>query len=169
MKGGGLLSLGVVIRPHGVRGKIQVDCQGVAPEEITALREVRIGPNRDQTNEHRVIRIQPHKGLLILELEGFTYEMALASAGQRVWVDRSQLPPLEEAEYYWDDLVGLRLVTEEGEEQGVVEGVVATGSNEVLVCRCADGEILVPFIQDVVVRVDLEDGRLVIRSPGKWM
>ncbi len=146
-----------------------MDCHGVVPQEFLTLTEVRIGPKREHLSAHRVVRIQPYKGLLILELEGFTHRAALASVGQTVWVDRSQLPPLEEGEYYWQDLVGLRLVTEEGEQQGTVEGVMATGSNEVLICRCKGGEILVPFIDDVVVRVDLDQGMVVIRPLDQWM
>ncbi|MGQ9652984.1 MAG: ribosome maturation factor RimM [Thermodesulfobacteriota bacterium] len=157
-----------MIRPHGVRGKIQVDCHGVAPQEVLTLTEVRIGPKVDHLTIYRVLRIKPYKGLLILELEGFSHELALASVGQTVWVDRAQLPPLEEGEYYWEDLVGLRLVTEGGEE-GTVEAVLTTGSNEVLVCSCRGREILVPFIHDVVVRVDLDQGLLVIRALDQWM
>lgn len=146
-----------------------MDCHGVVPQEILTLTEVRIGPKSDHLTAHRVLRIQPYKGLLIFELEGFTYKVALASAGQTVWVDRAQLPPLEEGEYYWEDLVGLRLVTEEGGEEGVVEAVMATGSNEVLVCSFRGREILVPFIDDVVVRVDLDQGRVIIRALEQWM
>ncbi len=146
-----------------------MDCHGVVAQEILTLTEVRIGPKSDHLTAYRVLRIQPYKGLLILELEGFTHQVALSSLGQTVWVDRAQLPPLEEGEYYWEDLVGLRLVTEGGEEEGTVEAVMATGSNEVLVCSCREREILVPFIDDVVVRVDLDQGVVVIRALDQWM
>jgi len=71
-------------------------------------------------------------------------------------VHRAQLPPPEPGEYYWADLEGLRVVTLEGVELGVVSHLLATGANDVLVVK-GERERLLPFIKDrVVVEVNLE-------------
>ena len=76
-------------------------------------------------------------------------------AGEPLWVQRAELPPLEEDEFYADDLVGLRVV--DGERAvGVVERVRELPSCEVLEV----GELLIPLIDDAVRDIDLEAGTI---------
>jgi 16S rRNA processing protein RimM len=159
-----LLVMGAVVCPHGIQGKIRVSYQGDDPRQFVALREIRLGNHPNDLTTHRVIRTQPYgKGFFILTLEGFTLQRARNVVGQFAWVLRDELPRLEESEYYWEDLIGLRVVTEEEEDLGIVRGIFSTGSNEVLACRSEIGELLVPFIEDVVLDVDLEAGIIHIR------
>lgn len=85
-------------------------------------------------------------------------DAAAALAGRDIAVMRSQLPPPAEDEFYWRDLIGLRVETLEGVALGSVAQMMATGANDVLVVRDADRERLIPFIGQVVVTVDLEAG-----------
>lgn len=71
-------------------------------------------------------------------------------------VHRAQLPPPRPGEYYWADLEGLRVVTLEGVELGVVDHLLATGANDVLVVK-GERERLLPFVQgQVIVEIDFE-------------
>lgn len=80
--------------------------------------------------------------------------------GAEIAVRRGQLPPAEADEYYWADLIGLRVETAEGVDLGVVDHLVETGANDVLVVR-GERERLLPFTPgDVVREVDLESGRI---------
>ena len=75
-------------------------------------------------------------------------------------VDRSQLPVLAEDEYYWNDLIGLGVVTRDGKELGRVSGLMQTGTNDVLVVS-GERERLIPFIREqVVLAVDAEARRI---------
>lgn len=75
-------------------------------------------------------------------------------------IRREQLPPVAPGEYYWADLAGLRVVTLEGTELGTVDRVFATGANDVLVVK-GERERLLPFVKgQVIVEVDLKQGRL---------
>jgi 16S rRNA processing protein RimM len=72
------------------------------------------------------------------------------------------LAPCEDGEFYWTDLEGLRVVTSRGEELGVVDHLIATGSNDVMVVR-GDRERLIPFLLGQVVRdVALNEGVIVV-------
>lgn len=82
------------------------------------------------------------------------------------WVDaeiavrRAQLPATPEGEYYWRDLIGLRVVNTEGEALGVVDHLLETGAHDVLVVR-GERERLIPYaLGEVVTAVDLEAGEL---------
>jgi 16S rRNA processing protein RimM len=160
---GEFLVIGVVTRTHGVHGKIRVNLQGEDEEAFLALREVRIGKEPGSLDPLKVLSIRPHKGRYIMEIEGFDYQRARDSVGLLVWVRRDQLPPLKEGEYYWQDLMGMEVVDEGGKVIGRVEAILNTGSNEVLECRKGSKEVLIPFIEDVVIKVDMEQRRIHIR------
>lgn len=98
------------------------------------------------------------KGLVAL-LPGFEdREQAIKLVGQQIFVERDQLPPTAEGEYYWTDLEGLEVHTTNGDVLGRVDRLMETGANDVLVIR-GEREHLVPFVQgQYVKRVDLEGG-----------
>jgi 16S rRNA processing protein RimM len=80
--------------------------------------------------------------------------------GADIAVDRCQLPALAKDEYYWNDLVGFDVVTQNGASLGRVTGLMETGANDVLVVS-GDRERLVPFIRNrVVLEVDAEARRI---------
>ena len=75
---------------------------------------------------------------------------------------REQLPETGAGQYYWTDLVGLRVRLEDGRELGTVERLLATGANDVLVVK-GERERLVPFVTGQYVKqVDLESGVIVV-------
>lgn len=89
-------------------------------------------------------------------------DAAFSLVGLFIVVPRSRLPKPEPGEYYWADLIGLRVETTDGQALGVIESLMQTGANDVLVVR-GERERLIPFLQpDVVTRVDLQAGRLVV-------
>jgi 16S rRNA processing protein RimM len=85
--------------------------------------------------------------------------------GRGIFVDRVDLPELEHDEFYWADLIGLEVLTEDGVCLGRIEQLMETGANDVLVVR-GDRERLIPFVlREVVKQVDLVQGRLIV----DWM
>ncbi len=81
-------------------------------------------------------------------------------AGKEVLLAHEQLPDLAENEYYWDDLMGLRVINTENIELGRVTGLMETGANDVLVVQ-GEEERLIPYVwQQVVQSVDLEAGEM---------
>lgn len=101
--------------------------------------------------------------LILAQLAGFVVrEEVLEWSGAEIVVERSLLPEPEADEYYWTDLIGLRVVTVDGVDFGLVDQVLETGANDVLVVR-GERERLVPFISGQVVKdVDLAAGQLTV-------
>ena len=89
-------------------------------------------------------------------------DAAALLVGARIAIKPAQLPAAEEGEYYWRDLIGLRVATEDGIELGVIRQMMETGANDVMVVRDAEGrERLIPFLQGAVIKhIDLEQGRM---------
>jgi 16S rRNA processing protein RimM len=81
--------------------------------------------------------------------------------GAQIAVRRDQLPATEAGEYYWADLVGLRVVTTGGVDLGRVSHLFETGANDVIVAR-GDRERMIPYVREHVVRVDMERGEIVV-------
>lgn len=104
-------------------------------------------------------RLQP-KGLVV-RLQGCEdRDAALELRGTLIAVRRDQLEPLDEGQYYWADLMGLRVLNLQGVLLGKVLDLLETGSNDVLVVD-GDRERLIPFIrQQVIQKVDLAAGQI---------
>nr|VFK39260.1 MAG: 16S rRNA processing protein RimM [Candidatus Kentron sp. SD]VFK44103.1 MAG: 16S rRNA processing protein RimM [Candidatus Kentron sp. SD] len=84
-------------------------------------------------------------------------DAAFGLVGADILVGRDRLPPAGEGEYYWEDLIGCRVITRGGIDFGCVNKMMETGANDVLVVR-GERERLVPFVfGEVVLAVDLED------------
>jgi 16S rRNA processing protein RimM len=102
---------------------------------------------------------------LVAQLEGIDdREAALLLRGSDIAVLRSELPPAEEGEFYWADLIGLAVVNVEQYEFGRVARILQTGANDVLVVAGGgrDEETLIPFIANVIKQVDLKSGRMIV-------
>jgi 16S rRNA processing protein RimM len=132
------------------------------------LCEVAVRLADGQFQRYRVTHMRRMGERLLLQLEGcVSRDMARSLAGCDLCVQRDELPPPLEGEFYWFDLEGLTVYTEEGACLGRVEEFFPTGSNEVLVVRQGVQETLLPFIKDVILAVDVAQGILRVRAiPG---
>lgn len=84
--------------------------------------------------------------------------------GIEIAIDKSQLPELDEGEFYWRDLVGLSVINMAGEKLGQVNKLMETGANDVLVVKTADKkELLIPYVEDYsIIKVDLSEGQVIV-------
>lgn len=161
------LVVGRVVRPHGVRGEIRVEPDTDFPEHLLALREVTLRKG-DASMSARVSSTRPHGSSVLLKLEGIdTLDAASAWRDAAVTVRREKAAPLEAGRHYVSDVLGLRVETEDGRILGTVADVLRTGSNDVYVVRSGERELLVPAISTVVLSIDVDGGRIIVRPmPG---
>src|SRR5690554_4604612 len=110
------------------------------------------------------------RSLVLVKLEGLDdRDSAQALRGALLQVARDAVHPLPPGEYYVFEIVGLAVYDETGRHLGVVADVLETRANDVYVVDRADGqgELLLPAIRDVILRIDLEQGRMDVRLlPG---
>ena len=84
--------------------------------------------------------------------------------GCDLYVDREDAVPLKEDEYYISDVLGMEIITEDGEKLGVLEDVMQTAANDVFVIRLInDKELLMPVIKDCVLDMNYETGVITVR------
>jgi 16S rRNA processing protein RimM len=161
------LELGYVARAHGLRGEVAIRTFDPASETLDIVERVLL---RTRSGEERVLRIEdvrptPKENLVVFEEIVGRYE-AEQLVGSTVLAFREDLEPPAEGEYFQGDLVGLCAVDESGKPLGRVEELWNAGEVPNLVIR-GEGlpELMVPFVDDFVLDVDLEAGRIVIRPP----
>lgn len=153
------LVVGKLHRPHGVEGEIILEVITDFPERLQPEVGVYVG------EEHRLLRIRDrrqHARGLLLAFEGYhDPERVGELRNQWVYVRAEDRPPLPEGEYYHHQLLGLRVVDEEGKHLGILTHILDTGANEVYVVRPESGpEILLPAIEPVILDINIEKGEM---------
>jgi 16S rRNA processing protein RimM len=159
-----LLEIGRIIRPQGLAGRLKVLSYLDSQDVLDGLRELFIGRNAQEVTVFPLHAVQKGREFFILTLGGIgDKDTALRSVGSSVWMPADMMKKLPDGEYYWHEIIGLDVVTEEGRNLGRIESVFPTGSNDVYVCRGSEKEILLPAIGDVVLKIDKDRGIMVVR------
>lgn len=159
----GQLSIGIIVGAFGLRGDVKVQLDTDFPERLVPGRNVYVGGA-----PHRIRRVRASSTSATLGLSGVTNRTAAEQLrGQIITVDEAGLPPLEEGQYYYHQILGLRVETPAGELLGEVRDILATGANDVYIVTSAKGELMVPAVEDVVLKLAPEEGLMVVQLlPG---
>lgn len=162
-----LVVIGEVTRPHGLRGELRVVPHTDRPERFDGLAEcVLWDPASDARSPRRIVGVRRQGGAVLLSLGGCdSPEAARALVGRLVALPREQaLPPPPGHVYPWQ-LVGCRVVTEDGVVVGEVSGIEPSPAHDLWVVRGPEREHLIPAVRAIVQEVDLDARRVVIRPP----
>jgi 16S rRNA processing protein RimM len=165
-----LLSIGRVVKPHGVKGKIKVDYFGGDLSRFPPYREVFIRNHVGRPRAYEILEVIPQPPRLILQLKGIERrEEVEPLLGKEILIERRFLPDLQEGEYYWLDILGILVETQEGRRLGRVKEIFPTGANDVYVIEGKRREIFIPATEEVIQNIDVKEGRMrVIRMEGLW-
>lgn len=160
------LVVGKLRRSHGVQGEITMEVLTDFPERLRPRKIIYIG------SEHRPLKIDSarwHDRLLLLHFaEYLDCDSVSELTNQFVYVRADELPKLPEGRYYHHQLVGLQVVTENGEILGRLQEILETGANDVyIVVNDAGSETLLPAIESVILGVDLDKKEMTVR-PQIW-
>ena len=165
-----LLLVGRIGKTHGVRGEVKVIPETDDPERFASLDVVFLGRTPEDAAPHPVTSVrfqQSKRGLtVVLGLEGIeTVEQAAALRQQAVFAFEEDLPPLDDDEFFLHDLIGLDVVTEEGERIGAVKDVLELPAHLVYVVTRPDKpDALIPAVPAFIADVDVHGAqRLVVR------
>ena len=119
------------------------------------------------TETYNVIKSREQGKFALLQLEGVgTREDSEALQGSKIWVNKSNFPTLDSDEYYWHQLEGMRVKTLSGDDLGIVDHLLETGANDVLVVKpdelsVDEDERLIPYLFNQVIDNIDEDLRVI--------
>jgi 16S rRNA processing protein RimM len=150
--------IGRIARAHGVSGELAVDVLTDFPERFDELAQVWLGQSSTEATPYVVTQSRKHKNRVLLTLEGITTkDQADLMHGVLVQIPADDLEALPEGQYYAHELLGVSVVDEEGEELGELAEILETGANDVYIIRGPKGELLVPAIPEVILKIDMEN------------
>jgi 16S rRNA processing protein RimM len=151
--------MGRIAAPFGIKGWVKVQPFSEDPGTLMDFASWRVGRG-EQQEHYSVEAIQDHGKALVAKLAGIDdRDAAYALRGQEISVAKSDLPPPQENEFYWSDLIGLKVVNREGIELGTVDSLMESGANDLLVVK-GTREHLIPFVAAFVGKVDVAGGTI---------
>ncbi|MDQ6986333.1 MAG: ribosome maturation factor RimM [Mariprofundaceae bacterium] len=169
-----LLEVGSIQKPHGLKGSLTVYSFTRPAIGIAGYSFWRIGKTADSTVSYQVVRCWQHGKRILVDLHGIDdYQQAEALKQMRIWVD-ADAAEADADEYLWADLIGCEVHQRTGDGSAQILGTVIAledyGAQDILTVRTPDdgektGEWLLPFIEDVVLDVDLAARRITVILP----
>jgi 16S rRNA processing protein RimM len=154
---GGMVVVGKVGAPHGVKGWVHVHSFTVPTDNILNYEHWHLSV-RENWKSIQLLEIRPQGNHFVALFQGYEdRDKAASLTNAQIGVKREQLPVLEKGGYYWADLIGLTVITETGETLGVIEQLFETGSNDVIVVKGEAREHLIPYIpEDYILDINLD-------------
>lgn len=159
------LNVGKIVNTHGIRGEVRVISQTDFPEErykkgakLTLFKQG-VKPLELTITSHR-----KHKNFDLLTFEGFTnVNEVIAWKESILKIDETQLTALKDGEFYFHEIIGCDVFTEERQLIGTVKEILAPGANDVWVVQLGDKkEVYIPYIPQVVKEIDVEQKEIII-------
>lgn len=161
------LVVGNISGVFGCDGWIRIHSHTEPMQDIARYPRWLIGGN--PWKQYEVTEVRTHGNGLVAKLAGVEDRtQALALMHLDIAITKEQLPPLAPGEYYWFQLTGLQVVNLRGEVLGAVSRLIATGANDVLEVSAAGATCLIPYIKDVVKRVDTRGGTIQVDWRKEW-
>ena len=158
--------MGRIVGLFGVRGWVKVFSYTDPREAVLDYDGWLLG-GKGEWEPAKVATGQRHGKAVIAQIVGVDdREQAAKLVGKEIGVPREALPNTEEGQYYWLDLIGLRVVHRDGTELGEVRSMLETGANDVMVVA-GEQERLIPFIKDTVV-ISVDTAEKVINVDWEW-
>lgn len=160
--------MGRVVGAYGVKGWIKVQPYTESTENLCDYERWWTG-RTGEWREWQVTDVAVHGATVLAQLAGLdNREAAAGLKGCEVAVPRDALPPVEEDEHYWTDLIGLEVVNQQGEVLGRVAGHIYNGAHDVMRVERDGTEQLIPYVGAVVLEVDLPGRRIVVDWGADW-
>ena len=158
------ITLGEIVKPHGIKGAVKVRCHAESPEVFLESSCLML---RHEDGTRRAVAVTRGGGMgnrLILKLDGIdTREDAEMLVGFSIVINSDDLPETEENEYYWHDLMNMEVLDSQGKQYGYIKRILPTGSNDVYIAIDDTGrEILIPATHDAVLDVSITQKRMII-------
>lgn len=154
-------NVGKIVNTHGIKGEVRVISRTDFPEERYAVgSELAIFLPKSQTPiPVTVASHRRHKNFDLLTFEGYpTINDVERFRDGILKVAEEQLTDLEEGEFYYHEIIGCRVVTDQGEDIGTVTEIIETGANDVWAVTPKEGKPhYIPYIEDIVKEVDLDN------------
>jgi 16S rRNA processing protein RimM len=157
--------LGKIVTTHGIGGWLKLNSYNPESTVFSSAREICL-EKEGTRSVHELESSKPHKRHFLIKLRGIdSINEAEKWVGSTLSLKEEFLPSLESGEYYQYQAIGLEVFDTRGDRLGVITGILSTASGELYVIQGASKEHLVPAVKEIVEKVDLSAGKMIINSP----
>lgn len=158
--------IGKITGTHGIKGMLRLYLYSGDDSTLRAVDELVLRHPDGREHGITVTALQLHGRKSLLSLKGCDdINAAQRLVGGELLVRRDQFPETDEGEYYWADLIGLEVITHDGAHLGTLKEIIETGSNDVYVVQGGEKEYLIPALDDVIGKIDLETKTMTVSPP----
>lgn len=157
--------VGKIVNTHGIRGEVRVISEtDFEDERFEVGSKLYIMKEPDSKPVPYIVSGQRrHKQFVLLT---FKNHLSLTDVeplkGSFLYVNEEQLSPLDENEFYYHEIIGCSVFTDEGMKIGTVSEILAPGANDVWVVKTDGKDVLIPYIEDVVKEVDIAEKKIIV-------
>ena len=150
------LRVGVISSTHGVRGEVKVFPTTDDPARFKKLKQVLLDTGKE-TLTLEIEQVKFFKNMVILKFKGYDNINDIEKyKGKDLLVTRDNAVSLAPNENFIVDLIGIRVITDEGQELGTRTDVLTTGANDVYAVDTGSKTVLLPAIPSCILDVNLE-------------
>ena len=160
--------VGVISSTHGIAGEVKVFPTTDDVSRFKKLKELILDTGKERMTLH-ITQVKFVKQMVVLKFREFSNINEVERfRGKSLLVTRDQAVKLKKDEYFIADMIGLQVVSDENEFLGKLSDVIQTGANDVYVIQNETGEeLLIPAIKDCFLKVDIEQGQMLVHLlPG---
>jgi len=158
--------IGKIVGAHGINGNLKIVSFAETLEIFEKGSSIVLRGPDGSCIKSTIGWVKPHGRAALLSLAGVSSRSRVEELiGWELVIEKNRLPQLEAGVYYWSQLIGLDVVTEEGGYLGKIDAIVQTGSNDVYVVKHGERETLIPALEKVVTAVNLANRQMRVQWP----
>lgn len=161
-----MILLGRFGRPKGIRGQIKLYPYSRSPEQLLNYQPWYLKDESGKWVPIKCTHVEINSQVLYITIEGIQdREKASQLTNREIAVSSDQLPTLPNGEFYWHQLIDLKVINQAGECLGKVVELMETGANDVLVVKSSDRKmpILIPFVMNIYIhQIDLVNQTIIV-------
>lgn len=161
---GKMYNTGKIVNTHGIRGEVKILRISDFAERFAVGETLYVMMENKEPLPLVIDAHRMHKGFDLVRFQGYDNINDVEHfKGARVKITEAQLTDLEENEYYYHEIIGCDVYTNDNEKLGTINEILAPGANDVWVVKQQNGkELLIPYIEDIVKTVDIKAKKVVI-------
>lgn len=157
------LEVGQIVNTFGINGFVKVYPYVDDVSRFDNLKKVHIKSKKEE-KELQIEDVKYQKNMVLVKFKGIDkIEDAEKLRNSYIEIDRADAIPLEEGQYFIADLLGLDVFLDTGEKLGILDDIYNSGSSDIYVVKNELGkQFLLPYIDDVVKQINLEEGKIIV-------